>query len=310
MKNTALFIDSACDLPPDFIRKHSLEVIPINIRLDEKVIHDKRNPELSNRFFHAYSERRTADLETFPSSVDRIRNLIIQRAAYDYENLLIMCISSTRSKIFENALQAKLMVPEVVRLSERGREVKLKNIEVIDTHTIFSGQAVVAYYATAILKGKPDIALPDLTVAVQAVSDSVHTYFIVNDLFYVKHRGKLRGETNVGTLAYVLGKSFGVKPIVEMHKGVSKTIGKYRGFDNALSQLYLITRQAIQAGLKTPVVMVSYSGPLEEISEAPGYRDLAGFAKNFGVRVYLSVMSISAGIYTGPGAISLSVAHE
>ncbi|EQD29377.1 DegV family protein, partial [mine drainage metagenome] len=46
-----LVVDSACDLPADFLRAHAITLLPISVRSDLISFEDRRDPAATLRFF-------------------------------------------------------------------------------------------------------------------------------------------------------------------------------------------------------------------------------------------------------------------
>ncbi len=305
-KKTAVLVDSACDLPQEYIDSNDIHVIPVNVEFEDTRFKDERDEEQSIRFYRKYKKHKTAKIESRPSTPDQIRNFILKHIAPVYEQALILCISSTRSETYNNALTARLELLEVLRGSHDKSLFQLRDIEVVDTRTVFTGQAVVAYCVNNIIELNPDLSTKALITGCNKIAPDVKTFIVLKDLFYANHRGKLRNERSIGTLAYVLGKGLDVKPILCVQNGETTRVGKARGFDKALSNLFSIAKQDISMGIKIPTIMLSYAGSLERITKRKEYKEFVKFAENNQVSLLTSVMSTTAGIYVGPGAISLS----
>lgn len=305
-KRIAILVDSACDLPGDFIASNDIHVIPVNVEFEDSRFKDERNEEKSIRFYRKYKKHKDASVVSRPPTSDQIRNFVLKNIAPRYDEALIMCISSTRSETYKNALVARDELLEVLRGKHDKQHFQLHTIEVLDTRTVFSGQAILAYCASNILAVKPDLSMQALIAGCVKMAPNVHTFILLKDLFYAKHHGKLRNERSIGTLAYALGKGLDVKPILHVQDGETSRIGKARGFDKALSRLFAIARNDISGGLMVPSIMLSYAGSLDRLYRKPVYKEFAEFSNNNDVSLFSSIMSTTAGIYVGPGAISMS----
>ena len=74
-----LVIDSACDLPKDYIEQHRIDILPITVRIDDATQVDYRDPSATLAFLHAHIAERGASAETIPFTADQIRDLFLQR---------------------------------------------------------------------------------------------------------------------------------------------------------------------------------------------------------------------------------------
>src|SRR5690606_28310467 len=105
-----LVVDSACDLPKDFIEQHGIEILPITVRIDETTLVDYRDEPATLAFLEAHIAERGASAETFPFTVEQIRDLFLQKLVIDYDHVFCMTITRTRSPIFENAQKASFAI--------------------------------------------------------------------------------------------------------------------------------------------------------------------------------------------------------
>lgn len=76
----------------------------------------------------------------------------------------------------------------------------------------------------------------------------------------------------------------------------------------AIEKLLQIAITAIDKGLKIKVIALSYAGDPEEISNHTQIRKFSDYAHSKGIEVMTSVMSTTAGVHVGPGALSLAYA--
>ncbi|KPL49820.1 hypothetical protein XAXN_05245 [Xanthomonas axonopodis] len=101
-----IVVDSACDLPQDFIQRHNVIVLPISVRIGKAVLADHRDGEATLSFLQAHVAERGHEAETTPFSVNQIRDLFLQQLVIDYDHVFCLTISKLRSQIFDNAMQA------------------------------------------------------------------------------------------------------------------------------------------------------------------------------------------------------------
>ncbi len=92
-----IVVDSACDLPQDFIAEHNIVLLPITVRIGEAVLADHRDEQATLSFLHAHVAEHGAEAETIPFSVNQIRDLFLQQLVIDYDHVFCMTITKTRS---------------------------------------------------------------------------------------------------------------------------------------------------------------------------------------------------------------------
>lgn len=303
---TALIVDAACDLPPDYCVQNDIHILPMGVVFGEERYFDQRDSEITKNFYSDYNHHHAKHTYSLPPSVDVISDYIMEHVAAQYEQAFIMCLSSDRSRLYKFAVEAGKQVMQAVRDRRDSEAYRLKNLRIMDTQTVFTGQAVLAYEAQRVIQVIKKVDSQELYEVVRVLSENVKVFTIPDDLYYIRARANLRGERSYGKLSYAIGRSFDVKPIVLMNNGASKKVGKGKGFGEAVSNLFQMIKEAIDKGLMINAVMLSYSGETREITRLNSFKSLQGYAENEGIKIHISVMSTAAGINVGPGALSVS----
>ncbi len=300
-------IDSACDLPAEYLKEQNIEVLPINLQLGNERSLDVRNPKATIEFYSRYASKRQ-HAETSPPTADQILTVLSESAANHFDRLLIVTISSTRSKIFEHVTNAQLPLLNKIRQQRKQEQIKGSFfLRVHDSKTLFTGQAVLVHEMVRLLRDE-SLDFDALCQQADILSDRIHAYLIPRDLYYVRKRASQKGENSVSWMRYKAGTLLDIKPIICAHQGNTETVMTARGFDNAIEKLLEIATSAIDKGLKIKAIALSYAGDPEEISSHPLIRGFSDYARGKGIEVLNSVMSTTAGVHVGPGAFSLAYA--
>ena len=303
---TGIVIDSACDLPQDYIQSHNIHVMPISLHFGFDIFKDMRDPEATQAFYRKYLSEKTLDAETAPFSMEQIRELFLEELVLKYDRVLVVTIAQTRSPIFENATEASFAILKHYR--EKRRKAGMAGsfyMAVLDSKTLFTGEGVLVHEAVRLLEDQ-NIPFGTLRNIIEQLSQQVHGYLVPDDLFYIRHRASKKGEKTVGLLGYHLGTLLDIKPIIGFHRGESQVIDKERGFDRALIKLFEMARRATDQGLATRIVNASYAGDLKVIRRKRAFVEFERYARERGIEVLLSIMSTTAGINVGPGAFALA----
>lgn len=301
-----LVIDSACDLPRAYIEQHDLQIMPINLVFGDEIFIDERDPEQTIAFYQRYLTERNLDAETQPFSVEQITNLFLDRLVLKYDRVLVICLASSRSLIFENATKASFAI--LSGYKDRRQKAGVEGVfalRVVDSKTLFTGEAVLVHEAIRLLN-EENMPFDKLRPAVEALSQHVHAYLVPNDLYYVRTRARKRGDRSVGLLSYAIGSALDIKPILKAYRGDTFPVKKIQGFDNAVSALFDIAIEALKVGLRTKVICMSYAGNPDVIKQHARYAEFTQIAHQHGVELLLSVMSTTAGINVGPGSFTLA----
>ena len=109
-------VDSCCDLPKEFIDAHGLIVMPITLRIGEKLIEDRRDPAETHAFYATQLDRKSEDFaESIPYSVQQIEQLFLERLVLDFDYVFCLTITAGRSAIYDHAMQASRADPHQIQ---------------------------------------------------------------------------------------------------------------------------------------------------------------------------------------------------
>lgn len=303
---TGVVIDSACDLPQSYIQSHGIQIMPINLHFGYDIFKDVRDPEATQAFYRKYLAEKTLDAETAPFSAEQIRAMFLDDLVLKYDRVLVITVTQARSAIFANATEASFTILKQYR--ERRQKAGLSGsfyLNVLDSKNMFAGQGVLVHEAIRLLE-EENLSFGALRNAVEQLSQQVYGYVVPEDLFYLRYRASKKGEKSIGLLGYHFGTLLDIKPILRFHQGETHVMGKERGFDRALINMFEIVRNAIDQGLATRIINASYAGDPELIRRKRAFVDFEHYANAHGIEVLLSVMSTTAGINVGPGAFTMA----
>jgi DegV family protein with EDD domain len=303
-----IVVDSACDLPREFLDQHGVLVMPITLRIGDALIEDRRHPEETQAFYVRHLDRKSEDFaESIPYSVAQIERLFLERLVLDYDYVFCLTITSTRSPIFDHAMQASRAI--LTKYKSIRREAGMEErfgLAVFSTRNLFTGQAVPVAEAVRLIRqgGLPS----EIGSRLKQLIDETHTYLVPADLFHIYKRASKKGDTSLGWSSYTLGTWLDVKPILHCHRDVTTTVDKVRGFHAGVDLLFNKAVQRIRDGLDAPNICISYGGEPWAVPRLPGYAALAKTAEDNGVAILVSPMSKTAAVNVGPGALSLAFA--
>ena len=304
-----IVVDSACDLPTDFIKEHDIVLLPITVRIGEAVLADHREEDATLAFLNAHVATGGAEAETIPFSVNQIRDLFLQRLVIDYDHVFCLTITRTRSPIHDNALQASFAILNDYRpVRQAAGHNSPFALRVLDTQNLFAAQAVSAVEAVRLRD--EGVSVAQMREQLEKLANNVHGYMITRDLYYIRARGRHKGDRSVSLFSAALGSALDIKPVLHGYRGETAPVAKIKGFDNAVQRLFDFVARRVAHGLMTPVVCVSYGGELDELRALPGYAALKQVCAEHGVSVYESVMSLTGMVNVGKGAVTIGFADE
>ncbi|MBN6102670.1 DegV family protein [Xanthomonas sp. CFBP 8703] len=302
-----IVVDSACDLPQDYIADHNIVLLPISVRIGEAVLADHRDEEATLSFLHAHVAEHGAEAETIPFSVAQIRELFLSRLVIDYDHVFCMTITKTRSPIHQHALQASFAILNDYKpIRQAAGHTSPFALRVIDTQNLFAAQAVTAVEAVRLRAAGASVQA--IRERLEELAGNVHGYMVTRDLYYMRARARSKGDRSVGLISAALGTALDIKPVLHGYRGDTAPVAKIKGFDAAVQKLFEFVGKRVAAGLMTPTLCLSYGGELSELRALPGYTALRQVCETHAVEVLESVMSLTGMVNVGKGALTLGFA--
>lgn len=303
-----LVVDSACDLPQDFLDRHRIVVMPITIHVGSGDLVDTRDPG-QTRDFYASHLGKNGGARSSALSPEQMRALFLDRLVVEYDYVFCLTIASSRSPIFENARKASLSIGASFR---RPREAAQRNgpfaVRVIDTQNLFAAQGVLAVEAVRMIRAGENPA--KIRERLDYLAYNTHGYMLPRDLYYLRSRAQKKGDKSVGWMQYALGTALDIKPLVKGYRNDTRPCARLRHFESGAEKLFDFAAKRVQRGLQAPVLVVSYGGEMEELEQLPGYAPLQALCRERNVDFLASRMSVTGAINVGEGALSLAFADE
>ena len=220
-----IVVDSACDLPQDFIAAHNIVLLPITVRIGEAVLADHRDEQATLSFLHAHVAEHGAEAETIPFSVNQIRDLFLQQLVIDYDHVFCMTITKTRSPIHDNALQASFAILNDYKPVRQAAGYNSPfALRVLDTQNLFAAQAVTAVEAVRLRDSNASVQ--QIRERLEELAGNVHGYMVTRDLYYMRARARHKGDRSVGLLSAALGSALDIKPVLHGYRGETGPVAR------------------------------------------------------------------------------------
>jgi DegV family protein with EDD domain len=304
-----LVVDSACDLPGDYLAASGITLLPITVRIGEAMLADQRNEQATLEFLHAQIAERGAEAETIPFTVQQIQDLFLKKLVIDYDYVFCMTITKTRSPIFDNAMQASFAILNEYKpvRAAAGHDTPFA-LRVIDSQNLFAAQGILPVEAVRLRDAGE--GAPKIRARLENLALHTHGYMVPRDLYYLRARARKKGDRSVGLVSAALGTALDIKPILHANRGETGPVAKAKGFEPAVQKVMEFAGQRVRAGLLTPTLCLSYGGELEEMRALPGYEQLRATCAEHNVEVFESVMSLTGMVNVGKGAMVVGFAAE
>lgn len=304
-----IVVDSACDLPAEYIHQHNIIVLPIRVYLDGQTLLDNRDPAAFAQFLDGDLGARGHAAETEPCSVAEISSLFLERLVIDYDCVFCLTIASTRSGIHANASQASFSILKDYRAIRQAAGVPGPFLmRVIDSENLFSAQGITAVEAVRMRAAGQNPG--QIRERLEMLAHQTYGYMLPRDLYYLRARAQKKGDRSVGWVSAALGTALDIKPVLRALRGQTGPVAKVRGFEHGCELLLAHVVQRVRAGLLTPTVCVSYGGNLADLAALPGYEELRRTCAEHGVELYESQMSITGMVNVGTGAFIVGFAAQ
>ncbi len=304
-----IVVDSACDVPPDFIEREQITVLPVTVQIGDAVLADMRNEQATLNFLTGDTAAQAYNADTTPYTVQQVHDLFLSKLVLDYD--YVFCITTTRSRsgIFDNAQQASFTILNDYKPVRTAAGLNTPfSLRVIDSQNVFAAVGVLAVEA-ARLRAAGEGA-PKIRARLENLALYTQGYMVPPDLHYLRNRIKKRGDKSVSFLSAALGTALDIKPVLHCNRGDTAPVAKVKGFENAAEKLFKFAGNQIRAGLMTPTMSLSYGGELAAMRALPGYDDLRVTCASHNIELFESVMSLSGMVNVGKGAVVVGFGAE
>ena len=231
MSKTVLLTDSACDLPPELEKKHRITILPFLITVDGQSYTERRDFTFEEYY------KLLAECREIPktSQITSIR-FLEQFCKFDDEgvqDVIYVSINSTGSNTCHSALMAR------EQFAEERPDSRMR-IHVVDSHTYSMVYGRCLIHAAQKLENGADV---------QSVLDYLNGEFsraeIVLSMYTLRFAKK---SGRISAAAAFAGELLGLKPVITLIDGVTKTVAKVRGDSAVMPALVKYAREHMEAG--------------------------------------------------------------
>jgi len=304
-----IVVDSACDIPADFIERENITILPVTVQIGQAILADVRNEEATMSFLSGDTAARAYDAESTPFTVQEVHDLFLSKLVLDYDYVFCITTTRTRSAIYDNAVQASYTILNDYKpvRAAAGNHMPFA-LRVIDSQNVFASVGVLVVEA-ARLRAAGE-APAKIRARLENLALYTQGYMVPPDLHYMRNRLKKRGDKSVSFLSAALGTTLDIKPILHCNRGDTAPVAKVKGLQNATKKMFDFASKRVKDGLMTPTVGLSYGGDLADLHKLPGYANLREVCAERNVEVFESVMGLVGLVNVGKGATVVAFAAE
>lgn len=209
----AIVTDSSCDLPVEFIIRHNIQMVPVQVAIGQKNYLD-RITITPDEFYKILTENGSPPQTSQPAPGDF--KTAYTEVSHIYGNVLALHLSGDMSGTYQSAR----------RIAEA---VSKEKISVIDCRN--TSVALGLIVAEAARKAESGAPLEAVLEHVSWAVSNTHFYVVFDTVKYLILGGRLSKARGL------LAKSLHLKPMLAIEEGQPKIIGKSLGIRKALQSL-------------------------------------------------------------------------
>ena len=278
MAKIAIMTDSTAYLEKDYVKKHNIRVIPLNLHWGEDLYKD--NVDITaDEFYNKLKTSPTIPSTSQPTYGDF--EVIFKELASNYDAIIAVLLSSGISGTVDSALMAQKLLKDIP-------------VEIVDTKTTAGGLAlIVNAVVDAVESGKSAKETTDLA---RKIAMSTGTYFVVDTLKYLHKGGRIGGASRY------FGTALNIKPILYLNdEGKIDALEKVRTKKKAISRLIELVKEKAN-GEKCHLAIYH----AQALKEAEAMRDeIEGTLDCHKIEIYN--LSPVIGAHVGEGALGISI---
>lgn len=212
MRKYAVMTDSACDLPPEMEKKYGIDILPFNINVDGRDYLERRDftfEEYYDLLLHCTDLPKTSQI-----TMMRFEEKFAAYAAQGVEELLYVSINAGGSNTYNAAVMA------AQNFAAEHPDSRM-HISIVDSHTYSMTYGMPVCEAAQKLASGAEMR--DVVAWLEAEFARLEIVLAAFTLKFIKRSGR------VSAAAAFAGELLGLRPIIDLTDGVSRTIGKVRG---------------------------------------------------------------------------------
>lgn len=280
MRNIKLITDGSCDLSQEIIDSSKVEIVDVMVSFGDKS-YSTRTDITIPEFYEMMKDYNELPKTSCPSP-----NQFLDAFDCEEDNIIVLCLTSKLSGIYNSAVLAKNMYEE-----ENGNK---KRIEIIDSTTGSIGQALLVSKISNMMD--EDKSMDEIVNTVEKLKHEVVFYGALHTLENAIKGGR------INALAGKIIGALNLKAIVHISDGLVKPIDKARGEKNSINKVIDYIKNNVHKTSGTKLAIGHANCPekamkIKEILES--YHDFK--------EVYVMEVGPSMGVYTSEGAVLVAV---
>ena len=279
----SIMVDTGCDLPPEFMAEHGIEVLPITFNLDGAEYETGNWQNISSKEF--YNALRTGSIAKTSQINPMAYTEVFTEYAKSGRDLILLVLSSGLSGTYQSAQ---------VALQDVKENYPGCNIYSIDSISASVGIGMLA--TIAVEKRREGLSAKETAAILEEKKHRCVGLFTVDDLMYLHRGGRL------SMFSAIAGSVLSIKPVLNLAPdGRLALKGRARGRKASMKLLVEQFKRSIAPAAALDTVFITHTDCendanllAEMVKEAADIR-----------RVIVMTMGPIIGAHVGPGALIL-----
>ena len=273
----AIVVDSGADIPIEY--EHEIQVVPVRYSFGNQQHIDKVT-QTTKEFYQQMKidSNHPKTSQPTPGDFKKIYNFISSH----YNSIISIHLSKKISGTFQSGLNAS-------------KNIKIKNIKVIDSYSASVGLGLLAIYAVDLKQsGK---SYNQIVKAVEVEKDNIQLFLLLNDLTYIARGGRLPSE--IKTIANL----FRLTPVLGNKKGKISARGVLFGKKKRVEKMVKFLGSKIKEDKKYHI-MIAHANDLKNGEKLLNL--LLTKHRNI-TKHYLVELGGGLGAHAGPGGLAIGI---
>lgn len=283
-KTICQIVDSSGSLPLNLIKQYNISEVPFYFKF-ENTNYYRENVDYEIAEFYKHMEEHPDDVpKTSAPNIYDWLTIFEEQYSKGIKKYIVTTISSKLSSSYQTAISAKEI------FEERNSDV---HIEVISSNTCACGQAALEIGIAKIIDSNREFG--DIIESIHKMVKNTNSLFAVNSLTYMKAGGRIGGAT-----AFI-GKVINIKPVCEFIDGEVHPIKAVIGRKKSLKTMIDVVVSRISDINK--MIIIIQNAVCQD--DADYMRNYLREKTNNNSQIYNSILGITVGAHSGPGAIGI-----
>jgi DegV family protein with EDD domain len=282
--NVQIIADSACDLPIEYFKEHSISFIPLGVEMNGEQFQDQKDIK-PKQLYDAM--RDGVVVKTSQASPLVLKELFTDLAKRGIPSLYV-ALSSELSGTYQTAMMIRNEVLE---------DFPDFKLAIIDSKCVSLGHGLAVKYASNLAKvGKP---LSEVEAAVQSYCLKMEHIVTVDNLEYLARGGRISKAS-----AFV-GGLLNIKPLLHIEDGKLIPIEKIRGRKKVFRRFIEIMQER-GVNLQNQTIAISHGDDEEAANEMKAMIKEVFSPKE----IYINFVGAAVGAHAGPGTLAVFFLNE